>query len=1227
MAKIADLIDIPERVHQGDFVLKLTEGVRNEADTLKSYVVTPQLAQSFDQALGLIQSAVEGGRSKAAYLHGSFGSGKSHFMAVLSLLLEGHAAARAVQELAPVVTRHNAWTEGRRFLVVPYHLIGATSLESAVLGGYARFVRERHPEARTPGFYRAEKLFADARHLRETMGDAAFFDALGGAADADAGWGALDTAWDGESFDAALAAEPGSEDRVRLVSDLVDSFFGAHRDLAGDQEEGFVSIDEGLSVLAKHARGLGYDAVVLFLDELLLWLASRAADGPFVSRETQKLVKLVEAQQMDRPIPIVSFIARQRDLRELVSEHLPGADQLSFGHRLDHMEGRFETITLEDRNLPAIVSRRLLRPVSDEAAKELKDAFEAFERGAAANGDVLSTLLTKRGDRTTFEQVYPFSPALVDTLIAVSSLLQRERTALKLLLQLLVDQRETLEVGDLVPVGDLYDVIASGDEPFSQAMKDRFDQARRLYREKLVPFLERQHSVTAEAVAAGTAPAAKRRAFQTDARLAKTLILSALADGVEALSALTPARLAALNHGTVRTPIPGGEAQVVLSKVQRWAGDVGEIKISGDDANPTISVHLVGVDTDGILENAKATDNRGNRIRKVRELLFEMAEVPPSDGSLLTPRRTLLWRGTERTFEVAFTNVRTQPIDQFEPDQAPWRLLIDYPFDEAGFTPADDRARIQEFAQSRPDGAPARTIAWVPNFLTPSALDELGRLVVLDHVLSGTRLEEYGSHLSQVDRGQARALLENQRSQVRQRVKNALLAAYGVSDLRQEAVDSAHLLERNVFSVDPSFQPQPPVGAGFRAAMEHLFGQALAYQYPDHPTFEGEVKPAGLRRVWEVVQRAASAPNGRAEVRRPERDDVRRIAVPLGLGTMGESHFVLDDRWKQDLDRHHTPGETLTVRALREWIDTRPRGLTRPLQDLIALTYALQTDRAFVHAGTPVQPEIGTLHPEMELREQPLPDADTWDGARQVAAAVLGVEVAPVRNATNVGRLIEETQRVVRTHEGAVDAYAKALEAREAAAPGAPRRRTAEALRDLLASVQSAPPPKVAAALAQARTETSADAMRTALSHSDGLCRAVEAMNWALIEQDTDLPPDLAERAAAVKARVRDALQHDEHVMALAPVLRQAQTDLVGLMQRALAQSAPPNADAPAPAAPRADAADPARAESTGTLLSGSEVRMRGRDMDDALSALREAAQASPDSWFTVHWSAEEPDA
>jgi hypothetical protein len=159
---LKDLIEIPERVHKGDFVLRLAEGLSHAEATVRDYVVTPQLERCFDDALAFIKSAVEDRTSRACYLHGSFGSGKSHFMAVLDLILAGDRNARSIKELSTVIERHNAWTQGRRFLMVPYHMIGARDMESAALGQYADYVRTVHPDAEVPAFYLAESLFRDA---------------------------------------------------------------------------------------------------------------------------------------------------------------------------------------------------------------------------------------------------------------------------------------------------------------------------------------------------------------------------------------------------------------------------------------------------------------------------------------------------------------------------------------------------------------------------------------------------------------------------------------------------------------------------------------------------------------------------------------------------------------------------------------------------------------------------------------------------------------------------------------------------------------------------------------------------------------------------------------------------------------------------------------------------------------------------------------------------------
>src|SRR5262245_40376860 len=1214
MTTIGDIFDIPTQVHQGDFVLRLTEGVTRPADTLRTYVVTPQLVGCFDQALDLIRSALETNTSKGAYLHGSFGSGKSHFMAVLTLLLQHNPEARSIPELAAVVARHNRWTEQHKVLVVPYHMIGAPNLETALLGHYADYVRALHPQAPTPGFYQAERLFDDARRLRATMGDTAFFASLGGNQADDSGWGSLEGSWDTESFEAAMQAPPASEARQRLIGNLIDAYFQSARALTVSETAGFVPLDEGLAVMSRHAQALGYDAVVLFLDELILWLASQAADLAFVNREGQKIAKLVEAMGADRPIPIVSFMARQRDLRELVGDHLPGAEQLGFADVLNWWQARFDTITLEDRNLPAIVEKRLLRPKSAKAARQLQ---EAFDKTARVRDDVLNILLTRTGDRDMFRQVYPFSPALVQTLVALSALLQRERTALKLMLQLLVNQRDSLVLGDLVPVGDLFDVIAEGDEPFTQAMRLNFDTAQKLYRHRLLPLLEQEHGVTAQDVRAGAVEVTRAQRFRTDDRLVKTLILSSLADGVEALRALTPSRLAALNHGTVRSPIPGQESQIVLHKCRNWAAQVGEFKISDDGPNPVISCHLIGVDTDGILANAQNIDNYGNRIHKARSLFYEQLGLAPTEGGLLPLRYETLWRGTQRTCELLFGNVRELPLESFNAQGDTWRIIVDFPFDRDGHTPRDDLAQLQKFRET---GASSQCLVWLPAFFTRRTMEDLGRLVILDYILTGNNLNQCGNHLSQLEREQARILLHNQRDQMRQRLCNAMLAAYGVSTMYVEAIDTSHDLGEHFYALTPTLTLQPPVGASLNEALNHRFGQALARQCPAHAQFGEEVRRPVLRRLQELVRQATRARDGRVEIERPYRDEVRRIAVPLRLGDMGETHFVWRDDWQSHfLRKQAEDGATsLTVRGLRAWIDQpEAMGLPREVENLVILSFALQSNLTFYLYGAPVQPQLEQLDNGLELRAQSLPIAAVWQEALQRAEVILGTPGSLLLNAANVAQLVDEVKKTAAQRcqyvEGLCKSLRQWLDVFGIETRSAPRMQTAQATLALLSGLIEAEQDAVLQVLTTAPLATSAPAMREVVLRAAEQAAALENASWEAFERLSRMSAERVPHAQALVETVKDLLTRDEHVLSLARGLKEAQVAAFKMLTDAVEPAARPASRVLSHApSPRPSTAQPSMANSQrGIGLKGATI------MFDTITR---ALAADPELVLDIDW-------
>lgn len=1171
MTLISELIDIPEQVHKSDFVISLKTAIEEPERTIADYVVTPQLAESFDRALSLITSAVTDHRSKSSYLHASFGAGKSAFMAVTHLLLQGEPSARAKPELAPVVSKYGPRLEGRRFLLVPYQAVGANSLEQIVLGGYVDHLRKLHPEAPLPAVYVADGILDDARVKLGELGDESFFRVLseGDAADE---WGDYGAGWDAARFNAALTAAPGSSERDQLVSALLRTHYRAVPGQASATAEGFVPIDTGLEAISRHAAGLGYDAVVLFLDELVLWLASRASDVAFLSREGSKVVKLVEGDAAKRPAPIVSLIARQRDLRELVGDHVPGVESISAVDVLRHSEGRFDTITLEDRNLPAIAEQRLLRPRSEQARQQLDDAFEAVRQQLDERGE-RDVLLTDTGDLTAFRRLYPFSPALVDALVALSGAMQRERTALKVMLQLLVDSRDRLQVGELVPLGDLFDAINAGDEPLTELMRSQFAQARRLWTQRFEPVLLRNHDLQPEAVAA----LPSNHPFVTDARLVKSLLIAALVPEVAPLRSLTVSRLTALNSGIVRAFIPGTERQQVLDKLRSWASEIGELKLGDDDHDPTVSVSLQGIDTGPILDAAKTVDNDGERRRRVRELLAELLSVKGAES--FEPTIEVLWRGFTRSVDVVFANVRNAaelPDESLRAGNDP-KLVIDYPWDSDGYGPVDDRARIDDYRRDRPA---EWTAVWLPNFLSESSQKLLGRLVRLDYILTGDTFERLASHLSPTERPLARSQLANEQSAVRERVIAVLRQAYGVDPTQPGTVDAQLDPGDQFSSLDPGLVVRPPVGTSLRSFAEGIADQLLVYRYPKHPDFTEKIGLADLRNTLAQVTAALGQPNGRLEnVEATMRRVLTRVAGPLQLGTMFSAHFVVDlQHWRDLIERRRSESgtTTLTVGVVRSWLDgadtpAERRGLMPEVADVVILSVCAATDRSVVDgARTVIRPEIGKLRGDWELRAQELPAEHDWAVAIGRARDMGIVPASALRSATSVADLNERIHAdLVGDRADAVRALVPALNVLSSVITvpdDAPRIRTALAAVTLVDELHRRPDEAVTL-LARLDVPTTAAAIGTSIKQARGVTAALNDFNTDLVRSAMGLTGEFIGDATALGQRLVESASADELTIGLVDRLRDAERSATDLLGRAASVPVGP-ASSPTPPEP-----------------------------------------------------------
>ncbi len=1179
---LRDVIDIPERVGAEDYVLRLTDGVGHQhvAATMANYVVTPALAESFDRALGLVAEAARSSVSRGAFLTGSFGSGKSHFMAVLHALLGNEPAARSEPLLQPVVGRHDADLADQKILRLAYHLLGAKSLEEALLGGYLRQVKALHPDAPLPAVHPSDALLEDAEGMRQTLGDEKFFERLNGTTSTtgDDQWSKLlgSGTWTADSYAAARAAASGSESRQQLVTALTQTMFRSYAGLAS-----YVDLDEGLSAISRHAAALGYDAIVLFLDELVLWLAFSVQNKEFFARESQKITKLVEAGGGPRGIPLVSIIARQMDLRRWFADAgASGSEQDALEQAFRHQEGRFSTIELGDDNLPYVAHKRLLAPRNPSAEAELMAAFDRLERRPEVWDVLLDGVNTdpahRGADERAFRLTYPFSPALISTLRSLASVMQRERTALKVMQQMLVDRRDTLTIDDVIPVGDSFGYLVEGQEPLDQQAANLFKAARTLYREKLLPAIRAKHHV-ATPDGDQTPTADLPRGFLVDDRLAKTLLLSAVAPNVPALKELTPARLASLNHGSIIAPIAGAEAGVVLATVNAWRSSIPEIQVDGDSRNPVIRVQLAGVDYESVVQKARGEDNVGRRQSLIKDLVRESFGVEDATQDMFgaIPHR-VVWRGSRRDVDVVFGNVRDASWlseDHFRNREGTWRFVIDFPFDEPGHSTAEDIDRVDSL---KAEGLRARTVVWLPRFLSDKQQQNLGRLVILDWLLtSDERWRGAADHLREVDRPVAKSILESQRTALRGQLRQVLQEAYGAAAPTPGNLvhDASH--DRVLISLDDAFSPQAPVGADLLAAFGNLVDQAFTSSYPAHPSFEPadvEVSIRELTWVQEAVEQAVADPEQRVPMDPARRGGIRRVSTVLGVGTAGETHFLFgDDRfsfWNGELTRAAgrdgaEPSDPVTVQRIRGWIGeiTPAQGLREEVADLVILAWAALRQRAWYHHSSPIAPpKPGSLRPEMEMRPEPVPPVDTWNRAIDRGQVVFGQIANPHLTPANVAAFTEQIRVKARGQQEAAaqavraaeQAYSRLGLATDATAGG--RLATARAAQSLVAKL-SRDGDRLATVrvLAEEPLPGTPEATARSLSSAPAVDAAVTAFPWERLQplQDARSGTDPRSRDAAdILDRLRAAVQTDEIAAPLKAALQRAEQEIFDWVSR-----------------------------------------------------------------------------
>lgn len=369
---IGDLIEIPPV----RTVIRLVEGREAPEEIAQSFVFTPEVVAH----VNVISEAILAGRGRGYFLQGDFGSGKSHFLAMLFTFLAGGAGEEYLRSGHEGIAKLS--DDPRRILPVAISLIdyrSTTPLEQILLEAAEMAIGAEGGEvALSP---RSMLIARVRRMITEPEAAESFVTISGAPADQIHEWISENPAG-AYSSGLELLRKLGIESPHAIIEERKETF-----------ERLFVELERA-----------GFDGIVFLVDELSEFLRSKAA-GPPLNEDARTLQFLGEIAGEHK----VWIVAAVQESIEATGD----IAQSTLRKIKDRFPSRFVLSTVHIRSL---ISERLVRKNS-RAREEIYRIYEHY-RGQFP---------TFTSSFEEFYEVYPVHPVTISLLDGLGTLFSRHR--------------------------------------------------------------------------------------------------------------------------------------------------------------------------------------------------------------------------------------------------------------------------------------------------------------------------------------------------------------------------------------------------------------------------------------------------------------------------------------------------------------------------------------------------------------------------------------------------------------------------------------------------------------------------------------------------------------------------------------------------------------------------------------------------------------------------------
>lgn len=844
---IRDVFDLPTEIPRCIVKIQDFDDPESLRENIRDYVITETVADEMERLVDrIVASSVRQEAGEGHYLHGSFGSGKSHFMAILGLILENNPAVweKDHPAIERIQAQHGEWLAEHPVLVVPVYMLGQ---ERGLQGACYSAANERLEKLGVPPceFSEADKVIESFRSDAGLYGDVVFKQF------------AEETGINPDRFERMAAGDQAKRDNLaRLIITYRDRSESERVHLYPDK------FSNGMAKLTRHAQAHGFACVVYLIDELILYLTGKA--GREYIDEFNDLVALADNSARDRAVPLWVVVAKQRNIQDTVPDD---TSQQHVHETMEHHKDRFpETTDLADTELVPIVEERVLE-VRPGMEAPLEQSME--ETLGGLSDEVRSTLLH---DLTPdeFRQLYPFHPALIRTLIDVTARLSRGRAALRLLYELLIKHYPDLPIGFLIPYAALFDVVFLPTKLTGGARNEELSAVRQTYYDRLEPLIDEMYD--------------GQRAER--ARLVvKTVLLCGLSRSMR--GDITVERVLHLNYQDLRGRTALGSHQSIAQILADLDNRSELVHFNQNPTNPalgTVEITLAsGVQLSDVLK--RVPTNWRQRVNVFSDLMRQCLGKSIVNGAI--PNYEHLWRGTRRRGRVEFVNVADlSKNDMRLAEDHELTLFIDYPFDlSEATTRADDLEMIRRARSTMPQ---LPIGFWLPAEFTGDDLRDLDEYAKMTELQE--RPEQYLQEYGKTQRDEVLSKLAGQRRTKAGTLRNRLTEVYKGPDAE-------------ITFLDPAITPNLDVDT-LDKALDRITDAVCDRRYPHHPHFHTELNQRILRRLLDDFLVPAALEGGSVP-RSTELDGLlRRLGEPLELAEQGAQTWTLrpQSRYLSKLD-------------------------------------------------------------------------------------------------------------------------------------------------------------------------------------------------------------------------------------------------------------------------------------------------------------------------------------